>query len=105
MKLAIRGIPSEVAEHLWAGGPDANGQPPLRRPALGMANPCRHCLELIADGEDKLVLAHRPFAALQPYAETGPIFLHARQCSRYDGESLPAWFDHLTPARSYSAFV
>lgn len=30
-----------------------------------------------------LVLAYRPFGALHPYAETGPIFLHASPCERY----------------------
>ena len=33
-------------------------------------------------GEPYLVLAYRPFPELQPYAETGPIFLHAEECER-----------------------
>ena len=37
-------------------------------------------------------------ADLQPYAETGPIFLHASECARYEEERLPAWFDYLDPA-------
>lgn len=41
-------------------------------------------------GEDYLVLAYRPFPALQPYAETGPIFLHARACERaHDAHETP----------------
>jgi hypothetical protein len=98
MKLAVRGMPSELARDYRAGGPDANGQPALRRVAQGQANPCRHCLQLIADGDEKLVLSHRPFAHAQPYAETGPIFLHTHDCSRYEGDQLPAWFRYLTPA-------
>ena len=98
MQLAVRGLPTDVVERLRAGGPDANGQPPLVRRAEGVANPCRHCLELIAEGDDKLVLAYRPFGALQPYAETGPIFLHRRACRRYDGDALPGWFTFLEPA-------
>lgn len=98
MELLIRGLPTEHAQHLRAGGPDANGQPPLQRVAEGGANPCRHCLGLIADGEPKLVLSYRPFDAAQPYAETGPIFLHARACEAYRSRRLPAWFAHLSPA-------
>jgi Protein of unknown function (DUF1203) len=30
------------------------------------------------------ILAYRPFPALQPYAETGPVFLHAAPCARAD---------------------
>ena len=98
MKLSVQGIPSEEVHKLLTGGADANGQPPLRRVAQGLANPCRHCLQRIADGDEKLVLSYRPFADAQPYAETGPIFLHARDCARYESDSLPDWFAFLDPA-------
>jgi hypothetical protein len=105
MSLRVVGIATPEVEALRAGAPDGNGQPALRRIAEGGANPCRHCLGLIADGEEKLVLGFRPFAALQPYAETGPIFLHARDCPRYEANVLPAWFAFLDPAivRGYDA--
>jgi Protein of unknown function (DUF1203) len=98
VRLSVQGIPSEHASILRAGGADANGQPPLRRVAEGMANPCRHCLGLIAQGDEKLVLSYRPFAQPHPYAETGPIFLHAHDCRRYSSDQLPSWFAYLTPA-------
>ena len=104
MRFMVRGIPSDEVDRIRRGGPDANGQPALTRIAEGVANPCRHCLELIAEGEEKLVLAYRPFETLQPYAETGPIFLHKTACARYDGDALPAWFAFMDPAivRGYS---
>lgn len=105
MAIRVRGIETAEVEALRAGAQDANGQAALRRVAEGGANPCRHCLGLIADGEEKLVLGYRPFAALQPYAETGPIFLHARDCARYDAAAVPGWFAFLDPAlvRGYDA--
>lgn len=105
LRLAVRGIPTDHAQALRLGGPDAHGQAALSAVAEGAGNPCRHCLGLIREGERKLVLAYRPFAQAQPYAETGPIFLHATDCERYDGEALPAWFSHLSPAlvRGYDA--
>jgi hypothetical protein len=33
------------------------------------------------------VLAYRPFPSDQPYAETGPIFLHADACPRFDADA------------------
>ena len=98
MKLRVRGIPTEECERIRRGGVDANGQPALVRVATGAANPCRHCLGLIAEGSEKLVLAHRPFDTVQPYSETGPIFLHAAPCERYESDTLPSWFDRLDPA-------
>lgn len=106
MALSVRGIPTQEFERLRAGGSDANGQPPVVMKAEGGANPCRHCLGLIADGEPKLVLSYRPFDAPQPYAETGPIFLHQTQCERYESHELPRWFAFLDPAaiRGYGAY-
>jgi hypothetical protein len=98
MRLHVRGIPTEEVDYLRHGGTDANGQPPLVRVAEGVANPCRHCLGLIAEGDRKLVLAYRPFVERQPYAETGPIFLHDTSCLRYERDALPEWFVFLDPA-------
>lgn len=105
MELRVRGIPTDFVSQVRRGGGDAHGQPALVRQAQGAANPCRHCLGLIGPGQDKLVLAYRPFPAAQPYAETGPIFLHAGDCPAYDAPALPAWFRHLQPAlvRGYDA--
>lgn len=98
MRLSIRGIPEADAVRLRNGGIDANGQPPLLQIADGGRNPCRHCLQPIADGDEMLVLAYRPFERLQPYAECGPIFLHRSSCKRYSSDRLPDWFVHLSPA-------
>ncbi|MEZ5961807.1 MAG: DUF1203 domain-containing protein [Hyphomonadaceae bacterium] len=103
--MRVTGIPTEHYEHFRDGGADANGQAPIVMTAEGGANPCRHCLGLIAVGEPKLVLSYRPFDAPQPYAETGPIFLHQSACARYESDELPRWFAFLDPAaiRGYGA--
>ncbi len=82
-------IPTETARHYQAGGRDENGQVPERQVAEGTGNPCRHCLKMIPEGVEMLVLAHRPFPALQPYAELGPIFLCADECEAGSGVDLP----------------
>ncbi len=83
-QLRFEAMPSDVVHAYQAGAPDANGQPPERHLSDGPGNPCRHCLTDVAPGKPMLILAHRPFPALQPYAEVGPIFLHAEACGRYD---------------------
>lgn len=96
--LKVTGIATNQCEAIWRGGLDANGQLPQRQTATGGKNPCRHCLSLIPEGEPLLVLGYRPFAEVQPYAETGPIFLHATPCKRYESDALPVWFQYLDPA-------
>jgi hypothetical protein len=86
-------LPTDAVRALQGGGLDANGQPPERHVSDGDGNPCRHCLTEIAAGEPMLVLAYRPFPAPQPYAELGPIFLHARSCARHDADAgMPPMF-------------
>ena len=90
MQLQFNAIPTQIVRAYQAGGPDANGQPPGRQVSDGSGNPCRHCLAMIPEGAEMLVLAHRPFPAPQPYAELGPIFLCADACKVGGGAELPA---------------
>ena len=82
-------IPTEIARAYQAGAVDSYGLLPERRVSDGGGNPCRHCLRMIPEGAGMLVLAHRPFGALQPYAETGPIFLCADGCEAGGGSEVP----------------
>ena len=75
-------MPTEEAEAYWAGAPDANGQKPEVHVSEGDGVPCRHCLRDVEKGDPYLILAYRPFPTAQPYAELGPIFLHAEPCAR-----------------------
>lgn len=89
MGIRYAGMSSEEAERLWAGGRDAYGLAPEKRVSHEGGEPCRHCLGTVAAGQELLLLAYRPFPALQPYAETGPIFLHAAPCPAYAGRDMP----------------
>ncbi|MFC3323082.1 DUF1203 domain-containing protein [Mesorhizobium cantuariense] len=90
MTIQFNALPTEHVRALQRGGPDAYGQTPERKISDGDGMPCRHCLKNIAAGDAYLILAYRPFPELQPYAETGPIFLHAEECERAAGsEALP----------------
>jgi hypothetical protein len=85
MTLTFQALPSDAVARLQAGGADANGQTPERHISDGDGMPCRHCLKNIEAGEPYLILAYRPFPSPQPYAEQGPIFLHADACPRFEG--------------------
>lgn len=87
--ITITALPTETVRALQDGAPDAYGNPPEHHLAQGVGNPCRHCLTFIPEGAEMLILAHRPFADLHPYAETGPIFLCAAPCARHEGGAMP----------------
>lgn len=89
MQIRFVALPTETVRALQQGAPDSYGLPPEHATADGPGYPCRHCLRPVPEGQGVLVLAHRPFGALQPYAETGPIFLCASPCVRGGGSDLP----------------
>ena len=105
MNLRIIAMPTGHAQDYWASKPDANGQPAEKIDSSG--GPCRHCLQPIPEGKGTLLLAYRPFEQLQPYAETGPIFLCASECKRYSQQGgLPPMYtateDALMIVRGYN---
>ena len=93
--LKFTGMATEEANRLWQGGRDAHGNVPEHAISDGQGNPCRHCLQMIDEGTEFLVISYRPFLECQPYAEQGPIFLHAEPCQAFDpnaaeNRNLPA---------------
>lgn len=76
-------LDTETVTDLRAGAPDANGQTPEHAVSDGNGVPCRYSLRIVPDGKPYLILAHRPFPTLQPYAEVGPIFVDAGTAERY----------------------
>ena len=85
----ITALPTPIVRALQNGGPDAYGQVAERSVSDGGGNPCRHCLQYIPKDSEMLILAHCPFPASQPYAETGPIFLCADSCEQHQDTQLP----------------
>jgi len=93
MSIRFVALDTELVNRLQNGGVDANGHKPERHISPGGMMPCRHCLADIGAGVPYLILAHRPFPAAQPYAEQGPIFLHAESCPRHaESENAPRMF-------------
>ncbi|MBZ8117620.1 DUF1203 domain-containing protein [Roseovarius sp. LXJ103] len=93
-------LPTDQVRAYQSGAPDAYGLTPERVISDGTGVPCRHCLCDVPRGQEMLILAHRPFAALHAYAETGPIFLCATQCGAYVGRGAPLP-DILTTSPDY----
>lgn len=55
--------------------------------------PLRCCLRDSLPGDDLAIVAWSPFPWRGPYAETGPVVLHAQLCDRAEGfERVPAQF-------------
>lgn len=86
--IAFTAMPTADADAIWNSGTDAYDRLPETMISDGPGHPCRHCLQNINEGEELYVFAYRPFPELQPYAETGPVFLHKAPCQRYRAEEV-----------------
>ncbi|HEX7030638.1 MAG TPA: DUF1203 domain-containing protein [Gammaproteobacteria bacterium] len=84
----IVSLPREIAAAARTSRLDAFGNEPVRV-LDGGRHQCRQCLRLSQPGEPVLLIAHRPFSSRQPYAETGPVFVHERDCESYP--HIHAW--------------
>ena len=93
MVVRYTAMATEVAQRYWEQGMDDDGNAVEVAVSNGKGVPCRHCLEDVGDGEEYVILAHRPFPQKGAYSEMGPIFLHRQPCKRFpDSAEPPAMF-------------
>ena len=57
------------------------------------AYPCRRCLQDGEVGETMVLCSYDPFVGASPYSGPGPIYVHDRDCTAFDGRAVP---DQLT---------
>lgn len=90
MSIEFTALSTDDVQRVLSTGIDDYGLPIEQHISDGDGLPCRHCLGNIDAGEPFLILAWRPFTAFHAYAETGPVFLHAKLCERAkSGADLP----------------
>jgi hypothetical protein len=78
-------IPAGVLDRIRAAGQDDFGNPLVPTVSEAGGEPMRCCLRPAAPGDRLTLIAYRPFARPGPYAESGPVFIHAEACAGYAG--------------------
>lgn len=99
-------IATETAARWRATGRDDRGQALHRRVVDGPGFPCRHCLRLGTPGETMLLGSYDLPHPRGVYWTPSPIFLHARDCPRFEAtdEIAPIVLANgLVSVRSYDA--
>jgi Protein of unknown function (DUF1203) len=90
LTLRYLSIPHEIAQEARATRTDRFGH------ALHVTKeraPCRLCLRIPQQPEELILLSYQPLPDTTPYAEIGPIFIHADGCEPYARqESFPQDF-------------
>lgn len=77
-------IPTAVAQYVRTSGKSPiYGFPVHKEIAAGRA-PCRHCLRLIQEHKEELLLfTYDPFREVGAPPLPGPVYLHAEECPRH----------------------
>lgn len=79
----ISAIPPQDLDRIRAAGKDDFGNPLEVSVDEQGGSPLRCCLRPAAPGDRLMLIAYQPFNRPGPYAEVGPIFVHAERCAGY----------------------
>lgn len=82
--MRIVAIPTGVAEEVRRTMRGPFHGLPAHRELAGEGVPCRHCLRLIAAGEEAILFTYDRFSGIDQLPQPGPVYVHARECARYD---------------------
>jgi hypothetical protein len=82
----VTALPADELERIRARGVDDFGNALEPGTVTGPGTPLRCCLREAEPGERVVLIAWRPADVGGPYAEVGPVFVHAQACAGYAGE-------------------
>ncbi len=86
--LTVMAIDPSRLDAIRAHGEDEHGNPFISYAAAGW-EPLRCCLRHARGGERIALISFSPFAVRSPWAEVGPVYVHADACSGYTSPELP----------------
>lgn len=86
----ITGLTDDITEEVRRTLRSPGYGHPVHREVAAGTGPCRACLETFRPGaEDRLLFTYRPAGGAGTLGAPGPVFIHARTCTRYRGTSFP----------------
>jgi Protein of unknown function (DUF1203) len=87
---AVTAIPDDVAVYVRDHGRDPIwGHTSVTQTATGFG-PCRLCLSTFREGEEQRILfTHDTYAGVAEFPQPGPVYIHADECERYEGNGFP----------------
>ena len=91
----VRALPQHRLDAIRRAGVDEFGNEVEVTTVSEPGAPLRCCLREAPTGERVALIAWCPFEQPGPYAEVGPVFIHADRCDGYtDGRSYPEGYRH-----------
>jgi Protein of unknown function (DUF1203) len=89
----VHAIPPSALAEIRLAGHDRFGNELTPIVDAEGGSPLRCCLRRSTPGEELYLIAYRPFSRPGPYAEAGPVFVHASPCPGYrENDAYPAGY-------------
>lgn len=102
--LRVTPLPADALDRVRTRGADDFGNPLTPVAVVAGETPLRCCLRDATAGEQVVLVAWQPSALPGPYAEVGPVFVHAERCAGPAGAGYPEGFRHRRQLfRAYDA--
>ena len=94
----VHAIPPATLAEIRLAGQDRSGNKLTPFTDAGGGSPLRCCLRRSTPGEVLYLIAYCPFSLPGPYAERGPVFVHASACPGYtENDVYPDGFRDWPP--------
>ena len=89
-RFVVEALPQELATYVREQGRDPKwGHPALMQPATGFG-PCRLCLRTFRGGEEmRTLFTYDSYAGVAEFPQPGPVYIHADDCDRFEGDGFP----------------
>lgn len=88
-RFTVEAIPDAVAAYVREHGRDPLWRhAAVTQPATGFG-PCRLCLRTFEEGEPRTLFSYDTYAGVAEFPQPGPVYVHAGECGRYDGDGFP----------------
>ena len=82
--MRVVAIPTAVADAVRRTHKDPRYGHPAHTEIAGEGAPCRHCLQIVTAGSEKVTLfTYDAFDGLESLPLPGPVYIHAEGCERY----------------------
>ena len=85
-RLTVLAIDPDRLAAMRDAGTDEHGNPFTGYSAQGW-EPLRCCLRVARPAEQIALISYRPFVTTSPWAETGPVYVHAAACAGYPSDA------------------
>jgi hypothetical protein len=94
----VHAIPARTLAEIRLAGHDQFGNELTPIVDADGGSPMRCCLRRSAPGEQLYLITYRPFTRPGPFAEAGPVFVHASACPGYhENDAYPAGYRDWPP--------